>query len=319
MVIGIIAVALIVLAILTCLYAFNVCFYSSNKTVQDPYGPVNGEQAEQLKEQIYENSRRMEEVEFEGVTIQSFDGLKLFGRYYHQKDGAPVQILFHGYRSMALRDCAGGFHMARKLGFNVLVVDQRAHGKSEGHVITLGIFERRDCLSWIRYINKRFGKEIPIILSGTSMGAATVVMATELPMPDNVLCVIADSPYSSPEEILKQFCKYRFIPGWLAYPCIRIAARYLGGFNLEQATAAAAVGVSPIPVLLLHGDDDCVVPSAMSAKIHEFSNDCTKLKFFMGADHCLAYLVENELYEATVLDFLKQFDVLKEYISTVEV
>ena len=114
--IDLIILALIVLAIIGCLACFYVCFYAPNKVAPNPYGPVHGEQAEELKEQIYANTSRMEEVEFESVTIQSFDGLKLFGRYYHQKDGAPVQILFHGYRSMALRDCAGGFLMARKLG-----------------------------------------------------------------------------------------------------------------------------------------------------------------------------------------------------------
>ena len=319
MILGIIILALIVLAIIGCLACFYVCFYAPNKVAPNPYGPVHGEQAEELKEQIYANTSRMEEVEFESVTIQSFDGLKLFGRYYHQKDGAPVQILFHGYRSMALRDCAGGFLMARKLGFNVLVVDQRAHGNSEGHVITLGIFERRDCLSWIRYINERFGKETPIVLSGTSMGAATVIMATALPMPDNVLCVLADSPYTSPAEILKQYCKNRMIPTWIVYPLIRIAARYIGGFKLEQTSAIEAVGVSPIPILVLHGDEDRIVPCTMGAKIHDLSNDCTRLKLFMGADHCLSYLLEPKLYEMTVLGFLKQFPALEAFIASVEV
>ena len=319
MIIGIIVVVLIVLAISACIASFCACFYAPNKVEADPYGPVHSEQAEEVKDQIYENTRRMEEVEFESVTIQSFDGLKLFGRYYHQKDGAPVQIIFHGYRSMALRDCAGGFLMARKMGFNILVVDQRAHGNSEGHVITLGIFERRDCQSWIRYINERFGKETPIILSGTSMGAATVVMATALPTPDNVLCVIADSPYTSPSEILKQYCKERLIPTWVVYPFIKVAARFLGGFKLEQSDAIEAVGVSAVQILLIHGDDDRLVPCTMSAKLHELSNDCTKLKLFMGADHCLSYIIEPHLYERAVRDFLKQFPALEEYIATAEV
>lgn len=319
MLVAIVIILLVMLMFVACLISYYVCFYSANNAKRDPYGPVHGEQAEELKEQIYENTRLMEAVEFEPVTIRSFDGLKLFGRYYHLKDGAPVQIIFHGYRSMALRDCAGGFHLARKLGMNVLVVDQRAHGKSEGHTITLGIWERRDCLSWIRYINERFGNKTPIILAGTSMGAATVIMATALPMPSNVLCVLADSPYCSPAEILKRSCKERSLPVAIAYPIIQVAARILGGFDLEQASAENAVGVSPIPVLLLHGDDDHVVPCTMSARIHEFSNDCTKLKIFIDADHCLSYIVEKQLYEMAVLDFLKQFPALEQYTASAQV
>ncbi len=319
MVICIIAISLIVIYIGICIYCFCTCFHSANKRPQDPYGPLHGKQFEAVKDHIYTSTRRMEEVPFEPVTIQSFDGLALFGRYYHMKDGAPVKIIFHGYRSMALRDGAGGFGMARKLGMNVLVVDQRAHGKSSGHVITFGIWERRDCLSWIRYINSRFGKETPIILSGLSMGAATVIMATALPLPDNVQCVLADSPYSSPGEIIKKVCNDRHIPAFAAYPIIRVAARVFGGFRLEQCSAFEAVGISPVPILLLHGEDDRFVPCEMSKQLHEISNDCTTLKTFVGAGHGLSYIIEPQCYEKTVFHFLKQFPALEEYITAANV
>ena len=185
-----------------CIYCFKTCFYAANKTPQDPYGQLHGEQFLAVRDHIYASTRHMEAVPFEEVTIQSFDGLSLSGRYYHLRDGAPVKIIFHGYRSFALRDSAGGFTMARKLGMNVLAVDQRAHGKSGGHVITFGILERRDCLSWIQYINQRCGADTPIILSGLSMGAATVVMATSLPLPENVVCVPLASAVSCPPRIL---------------------------------------------------------------------------------------------------------------------
>jgi hypothetical protein len=113
MILGISATILILLSVVISIYFFRACFYSANKKQRDLYGPLNGEQFQEVQATIYNNSRLMEEVEFEPVTIQSFDGLTLFGRYYHQKDGAPGKIVFHGYRSVALRDCAGGFLLVR--------------------------------------------------------------------------------------------------------------------------------------------------------------------------------------------------------------
>ena len=316
MIFGILAVILILTAVGVCLYCFYACFYASNKMPQDPYCPLHGQQFLLLKDHIYASTRRMEQVPFEPVQIKSFDGLTLFGRYYHVKDGAPVKIIFHGYRSMALRDAAGGFGMARKLGMNVLAVDQRAHGNSEGHVITFGIWERRDCLSWIKFVNERFGKETPIILSGLSMGAATVIMATALPLPENVQCVLADSPYFAPNEIIKKVCQDIHIPAVLAYPIIRFAARMLGGFNLEQCSAVSAAEVSPVPILLLHGKDDRFVPCSMSEQIDEASDDATTLVTFKDAGHGLSYIVDPDGYEKAVFEFLKQFPALEEYITT---
>ena len=307
MILFIIVTVLILASVGICLYCFHTCFYASNRKKQDPYCKLHGQQFLEVQEQIYASTRRMEQIPFEAVTIRSFDGLTLYGRYYHMKDGAPVKIIFHGYRSMALRDCAGGFALSRKLGMNVLAVDQRAHGNSGGHVITFGVMERRDCLSWIRYINGRFGNHTPIILSGLSMGAATVIMAAALPLPANVKCILADSPYSAPDEIIWQVCKDRHFPVKLVYPFIRFAARVFAGFNLEQYSATAAASVSPVPILLLHGDDDRFVPCEMSHHIHEMSNGCTKLVTFMDAGHGLSYIVEPERYEQTVLTFLKQF------------
>ena len=214
------------------IYCYRTCFYSPRNRQEDPYALLKGEQYQALSEGIFYCTRRMAEMPCEFVQTTSHDGLKLSARYYHNKDGAPVLLLFHGYRSMALRDCAGGFLLGKKAGFNVLVADQRAHGRSEGKVITFGIQERWDCLQWIRYIADRFGCDTPVLLSGLSMGAATVLMASGLPLPENVAAILADCPYSSPAGIIRKVARDRKLPDGLAYPFIRLAARLFGHFNL---------------------------------------------------------------------------------------
>lgn len=307
-----ILIGLILLASLACFYK---CFYSKNKKTADPYALLHGQQYHAVKDEIFRCTRIMDEAEFEQVSIRSYDGTILSGRYYHHRDGAPVKILFHGYRSMSLRDSAGGFGMAKKLGINVLAVDQRAHGSSGGHVITFGIRERRDCQCWAEYIYERFGKDVPIILSGLSMGAATVIMATQLPLPTSVVCVLADCPYSSPREIICKVSEDLKVPDWLAYPLIRTGAFLFGGFDLNSASALDAAAQSKIPILLLHGEDDRFVPCEMSREIHRSSNGCTQLATFPGAGHGLSYMVQPERYEQICFAFLKNIPALSDFIE----
>ena len=166
-------------------YIYRTAFYnppSMRGTIDDP---MKGDQYEAVAEHIYRISHIMEKASCEEIQITSFDGCKLFGRYYHLRDGAPLEILFHGYRSCSFRDCSGGHLLSRKMGFNALVIDQRAHGKSSGNTITFGVKEHRDCKMWIDYAVRRFGTDCPIMLSGISMGAATVLMAAGLELPFN--------------------------------------------------------------------------------------------------------------------------------------
>lgn len=296
-------------------YTYLECFHAPANRHEDPYAVPTGSQYRSIEDNMHAITRIMENAQWEQINISSFDGLTLSGRYSHTKDGAPLQILFHGYRSMALRDCAGGFILAKKMGFNVLAVDQRAHVKSGGRVITFGICERKDCASWAQYALRRFGSETPIILSGLSMGAATVLMASELPLPANVAAIIADCPYSSPKAIIRKVCADRHIPEKLAYPFIRIGARLFGGFSLEECCAEDAVKHAKVPILLIHGEDDRFVPCSMSEKIYAACASKAQLHTFPEAGHGLCYMTDPLRYELITTRFLWDIPKLKPHMA----
>lgn len=301
--------------LLISLYTFHVCFYSPADRTEDPYVLLKGKQYEEVKENILACTRIMDQAPCQRVYTSSFDGYKLAARYYHTADGAPVIILFHGYRSMALRDCAGGYILSKKLGFNVLAVDQRAHAESRGRVITFGIHERRDCLAWVDFILNKFGKDTRIILSGLSMGAATVLMATQLPLPDNVTAVIADCPYSAPADIIRKVCRDRHLPDALAYPFVRLGARIYGCFDLEEITACNAVKQANVPILLLHGEDDKFVPCEMSRQIYSCCSSPAQLHTFPSAGHGLCYMVDPIRYELVTVRFLLGIPALHAHLE----
>lgn len=203
----------------------------------DPYRIPKGEQYDKLHERMTATVDAAVSIPFEDVYIRSHDGLRLRGRYYETSPGAPVQILFHGYRSNAVRDFSGGLRLALNSGCNALLVDQRAHGGSEGKHLGFGVLERRDCLDWIEYVNKRCGSGVPIVLVGVSMGAATVLMAAGLELPDNVVGVIADCGYTSPKEIICKVAVDMKLPSRLLYPLVRLGARLFAGFDPNECSA----------------------------------------------------------------------------------
>ena len=232
------------------------------------------------------------------------DWKRLFGRYYHFKDGAPLQIQFHGYRGSAYRDFCGGSKLAREGGFNILLVDQRAHGKSEGVTITFGVNERLDCKSWVDYAVSRFGN-IPIFIVGVSMGASTVLMASDLDLPESVVGIIADCPYSSPNLIIKKVCKEQLrLPPALVYPLVTLGGLAFGHFNINSQSALKSVKNTSIPILLIHGEDDGFVPCYMSKDIYEAAAGEKYIYTFAGADHGLSYIADEEKYKKFTNEFI---------------
>lgn len=298
---------LLLFSVLMAWYSYRTAFYSPKKRTEDCYAIPKGEQYEKERQRMLSLIREMDEIPFETVTISAQDGTKLAARYYHIRDGAPLQIQFHGYKGNALRDFCGGNKLARESGQNTLLVDQRAHGKSGGTTITFGVRERLDCLCWVEYASQRFGSDTPVFLSGVSMGAATVLMASELELPANVVGIIADCPYSSPEAIIRKVCQQDMhLPPVLVMPYLRLGARLFGHFDLREASAVQAVRNTNIPILLLHGEDDRFVPCEMSREIFDACTGEKTRITFPGAGHGLSYIVDTETYSEAVSRFVDQ-------------
>lgn len=299
-------ITLLLLILLISYLSYRKAFYSSPKKRSKTHLLPDTPQYAKVNPEIKRLIGEMEAVPFEEVSITTFDGLKLFARYYHLSDSAPIQIQFHGYRSTAVRDFSGGFSLARKMGRNLLVVDQRAGGKSEGTTICFGIKEKYDCLEWIKYALERFG-DVPIMLTGVSMGAATVLMASELDLPENVKCIVADCPYSSPEEIIALQCKEMGIPPKIGMPFVRLGARLFGNLKLSGEGAEKAVRNTKVPILLVHGEGDDFVPCYMSEKIYSANPKMITFETFPNAAHGVSFLVDTERYEKLYYSLFEKY------------
>lgn len=268
-----------------------------------PHGKQYDPYAETLKKGV----EKSKALPFQRIFIEARDEITLSGKYYHVKDGAPIILFFHGYRSSALRDGNGILLYAHKMGYNILLADQRGHGKSGGKTITFGIKERYDCLDWIRYLNRRFGEDIPIVLAGISMGASTVLMASDLGLPSNVKGIMADCPYSTPKEIMQEVMKQMKFPVNVTYTAVKLGAKIFGRFDVEEHSAVDAMKNCRIPVLFIHGSEDYFVPSEMSQKCYDACiSEEKKVVFVEGAAHGMSYCVDSELYEKEMTEFLEK-------------
>lgn len=300
---ALIAIALI--AFVITLICFFKCFYMPPRKPlkEDEYPIPPGKVYEPFRERMIKWMKEMRTTPCEDVWITSFDGLKLHGSYYKCRDNAPTEIMFHGYRGNAERDLCGGVARCFSLGRNVIVVDQRCAGKSEGSVITFGINEHKDCLAWIDRAVKLVGEDCPIILSGVSMGAATVMMASGHKLPKNVVHTIADCGYTSPKAIIKKVIRDMHLPPDIMYPFVKLAARWFGHFDLEEYSPIEAVRESTVPIIFYHGDTDDFVPWDMSSELFDA---CTAKKRFVtieGAGHGLAFPQNKEKYLTTLAEF----------------
>ena len=302
-----ILLAVVLAAFLYALYFGYKLAFQYDDPMASPYDYQDNDQTQKIRSVQDAVIAEFLEAPFEEVSITSHDGLKLTGRYYHVADGAPLEIQCHGYKGNALRDFSGAWRIAKAAGRNVLLINQRCHGGSEGHTITFGVLERKDVLGWIDYATKRFGN-VSILLSGVSMGAATVLMAAGMKLPDNVKCVIADCPFDAPSNIIKKVLGQDMgMPVKLVYPLIRLGGILYGKFNLNADSPVEAVKRSKLPILLIHGDDDRFVPYPMSCNIHAAAPEKVEFHTIPGAGHALNYVTDPDSYAEIVNAFTNQY------------
>ena len=305
MIVLIVVAILLFLVLAASLVCFIIVFYSGKRKVLGPdeYDIPPGKIYEPFREDMVNWTKQIRSMPHEKIEIKSYDGLTLRGTYYEYAPDATVELLFHGYRGNAERNLCGGIERCFALGRSVIIIDQRAGGKSDGHIITFGIREHRDCLTWIDYAIERFGKDRKLVIGGVSMGAATVVMAAGEKLPDNVVCAMADCGYSSTEDILKKVIRQIKLPVWLMYPLIRLGGIVYGGFDVKKGSPMEAAKHATVPIVFLHGDADDFVPHDMSVKVHEVCVSPKKMVTIKGAGHGLAFPVDRKGYVEALREF----------------
>ncbi len=292
-------IALLFIIVLVIIYFFNMAFVRGKITNILERKPHNSE-FEGYYDEIRKGIEWFDKADKESVYITSHDGLKLHAYLIRCENADKTIILVHGYRSIAQNDFSCAMKYYYSLGMNIILIDQRSHGKSEGRLITFGIKESQDVKAWIDFAKNEFSGT-KIFLSGLSMGSTTVLMASSFV--DGVSGIIADCGFTSPKEIIALVAKNRFkLPKWFCAP-VGLFAKIFGGFDYSYS-AEQALSKTNIPILFIHGDEDDFVPSYMTEQNFDACVSKKKKIIVKNATHGFSFLVEPDTVKGALESFI---------------
>ena len=236
------------------------------------------------------------------------DGVKLVGHWFEQENAERVIIAFHGWRSAWYSDFGASFDFFKDHHCSVLYVEQRGQGNSGGDYIGFGLAEHRDILPWVRWVSERCGYEIPVYISGISMGATTVLMAADRDFPSNVKGIMADCGFTSPDAIWKHVARHNLhLPYLLVGFFANQMCKRRFGVNAARSTVDA-LKKCKLPVLLVHGEADAFVPVEMTLENAAACASSVRVLTVPNAIHGLSYIVDQKRYEDAEVKFWEDYD-----------
>lgn len=248
-----------------------------------------------------------EESNYTESYISSYDNLNLHAYIVNQNNNTDKwAIVVHGYagNGKLMSSKAKYFY---EMGYNVLIPDLRGHGKSEGEYIGMGLKDSLDIISWINFIIEN-NSNSKIVLHGTSMGAATVLMASGENLPSNVKAIISDCAYTSVwDQFNYEIETYLNLPTSYIINVTNMITKLKAGYSFKEASAINAVKKSTVPILYIHGDMDKFVPYSMMDELYNATKYQKKKLTIEGAEHGNSHLIAPYIYWLTINDFLEQY------------
>lgn len=249
----------------------------------------------------------LERQSFDELNITAKDGTPLFGRILAADSPSHKwALLCHGFTGNGLKMGSSSRHF-NAAGYNILLPDLRGCGKSGGKYYGMGWLDSQDMLLWIKIICDK-DPSAQIVLTGGSMGGATVMMTTGLELPANVVAAVEDCGYTSVwDEFTYQLKKVFGLPKYPFMPIANIMSKRRAGYSFKEASSLERVKHSKTPTLFIHGTADDFVPFSMLDENYEAAS-CEKQRFAVkGAGHGLSAEAAPQLYWDTVDSFLSRY------------
>lgn len=302
-IIGSVISGLILIYFILCIIAFFCVFYSPLRGQNSDYNKVKYVNYNGISAKVNGFIEELLKLPHEDLYIDSYDGLKLHAYLYRSEGSKEYVMLFHGYRRTARRNFCGLALDLLKEHKNVILVDERGHGLSKGHRTTFGKREQYDVASWTDYVVNHFEKDSKITIGGVSLGAASVLMASD--KIDEKVKIIADSPYYSIEDAFKQTIRLLKLWVWFFYPIGVLTAAIFCHMSLK-GDLSLPVYKSKNKILIIHSTSDKLVSYKLSEKIYLENKDHVELALFDGDPHGFSYLKQTDKYREIYFAFLNK-------------
>lgn len=311
--IGFFVLAVVIALLFICFgigYAFVFLIIRRQDTLQSPEtGAESSELLEPTGNALWAYNipkfKPFRELPFESADIISFDGLRLHADFLRGEPGTKVTMIFcHGYKSEAAFDFAAMYDFYRSLGYNLVYLNMRAHGKSGGKYIGFGVLDRFDVQSWAKKVAELF-PDTSIFLHGMSMGAASILQSADLELDPAVCGIIADCGFSSTNEVFRNLVGGLYhLPATPFVDIFEAVNRMTAGYGFTDADSVKSMEKSRLPLAYICGDCDRYVPLDMAMRIY---NACVQDKVLLiaeGAGHAASFMTENEKYKNLITEFI---------------
>ena len=311
--IGFFVLAVVIALLFICFgigYAFVFLIIRRQSTLQSPEtGAESSELLEPTGNALWAYNipkfKPFRELPFESADIISFDGLRLHADFLRGEPGTKVTMIFcHGYKSEAAFDFAAMYDFYRSLGYNLVYLNMRAHGKSGGKYIGFGVLDRFDVQSWAKKVAELF-PDTSIFLHGMSMGAASILQSADLELDPAVCGIIADCGFSSTNEVFRNLVGGLYhLPATPFVDIFEAVNRMTAGYGFTDADSVRSMEKSRLPLAYICGDCDRYVPLDMAMRIY---NACVQDKVLLiaeGAGHAASFMTENEKYRNLITEFI---------------
>lgn len=247
------------------------------------------------------NKDRITELEIEN------DGLRLFGQYFDFGADRCVLILPGRCESLVY-----SYYFAppyEAAGFNVLVIDTRCHGKSDGKYNTIGVKESQDILAWCKLAHERFGNQ-EIYFHGICIGTSSGLFAlTDEKCPDYLRGFVTEGCYISFPET---FRRHMYALKRPVFPVLQLVMWHIyrnTGTNVYKRTPLKAIRkLRPdCRVLFLYGEKDIFsIPERSRQLFNACSAEDKKLVWFEKGGHSHLRINNTDKYDQAIIDFFKK-------------
>ncbi|EIF6290328.1 alpha/beta hydrolase [Clostridium perfringens] len=303
-------IILIIIAILVIVFFLATGLYIFKSTVTRELHDIEKSYTRYVENNLFDEAL-YNSASKEDITLKSFDGLNLTSTLIMNENPTnKFIVLVHGV-SICYVGSLKYFDIFYKNGFNVLIVNQRRHGKSEGKYSTYGFYEKYDVNMWIEYLKSRFGNDIILGLHGESMGAGTVMET--IPLNDSIKFVIEDCGYSNFHELIgfqiTHAYKNRLVRKILR-PSLIFANFFMktkAKFSMKKIVPIDIVSSTSLPMMFIHGKEDYFVPWYMAVDLYKAKTKGYKELYLVeGAKHAEALEVNKILYEKKIMTFIEK-------------
>ncbi|HEV7300004.1 MAG TPA: alpha/beta fold hydrolase [Tepidisphaeraceae bacterium] len=215
-------------------------------------------------------------------------------------------VLLHGYADAKV----GGIAWAPTLlgmGLNVLAVDLRAHGDSDGTQVTAGYFERHDLDAIVSQLKgMHAAASQSIVLFGVSLGSAVAIATADLR--DDVSAVVMDSPFADYRAAIDVHARLLGAPGGIVARLAATIAEWMSGANYDKVRPVDLVARSKCPVLIIQGALDPFCDAECRAALAQACASAAAGSTQVVLDdvgHLAGLRDASEAYERAIRTFLK--------------